>query len=239
MPMVGHAGIKKKLKAAQVSDNEAQQVVEGLEKLTDQNVPSDGIDTIVQKSIVDAVFRANFINNPSVGLKILAKEAPKISPKAPEKVPDAPKLRPPPTELPPDSTTDQPRLPIDQYRIEIATKGDQMQVYDTKIFLILGDENLAPGDGIVEGKATLYFCPDNLVLPANRFIITTPEPDPNLAPGDSPPPTGNPVVEAHVYFHNRQLDAILDLLRNEKYVTFFFNQDRREAGIDIWFKKVG
>ena len=242
IPIVGSNILKKELIEANVPKEDVVKILRNVNELADSGISREGVFKVVEKAKTDINFRASFLANPAIilGIPELAKENSEALRKVKERLGGGL----PHAELPLQERrreilkTDEEKV-IRTYRIEIASKGDEMQVYDSKIYLSFLDPNLAPGDSIEVHKATLYFCPDNLNLPPNRgFVYITPEPpDPNRAPGDSDPVKRE--IECHIYYHNRKLSPILDVLRNERPVYFYYKAEKREAGIRTYLENVG
>lgn len=72
-----------------------------------------------------------------------------------------------------------------------------------------------------EGTGFLYFCSDDADLTDNRIRIQHDRPT------------------HYVYYHERYLPIVIDVLGNEKPITFFFNDETLYAGIRTGSEPVG
>jgi len=99
---------------------------------------------------------------------------------------------------------------ITSYSIKLASEANISTVYISVVYL-----------HTTSGTGFLYFCPDNAELPSNRIRMQH----------------GRPTY--YVYYHNRYLPIVIDVLRNEKPITFFFNDTSLYAGIRTGSEPVG
>ncbi len=99
---------------------------------------------------------------------------------------------------------------ITSYSIKLASEANISTVYISVISL-----------HTTSGTGFLYFCPDNAELPSNRIRMQH----------------GRPTY--YVYYHNRYLPIVIDVLRNEKPIRFFFDDSSLYAGISTGSEPVG
>jgi len=99
---------------------------------------------------------------------------------------------------------------ITSYSVKLASEANISTVYTSVIYL-----------HTTSGTAFLNFCRDDVELPSNRIRMQH----------------GRPTY--YVYYHNRYLPIIIDVLRNEKPIVFFFNDSSLYAGIRTGSEPVG
>lgn len=99
---------------------------------------------------------------------------------------------------------------ITSYSIKLASEANISTVYTSVVYL-----------HTTSGTGFLYFCPDDAELPDNNIRIQNERPTYN------------------VYYHHRYLPIIIDVLRNEKPISFYFNDSSLSAGIRTGNEPVG
>jgi hypothetical protein len=99
---------------------------------------------------------------------------------------------------------------ITSYSIKLASEANISTDYISVVYL-----------HTTSGTAFLCFCPDDAELPSNGIRIQH----------------GRPTYD--VYYHHRYLPIVIDVLRNEKPIKFFFNDDTMYAGVRTGSEPVG
>lgn len=99
---------------------------------------------------------------------------------------------------------------ITSYSIKLASDANISTKYISVVYL-----------HTTSGTAFLCFCPDDADLPSNGIRMQH----------------GKPTYD--VYYHDRYLPVVIDVLRNEKPITFFFDESSLYAGIRTGHEPVG
>ena len=113
---------------------------------------------------------------------------------------------------------------ITNYELKVASESGNQEVFKCMIYLVLAAGGVSPSDDSVRiyPGAHPYFCPENISLPSNSFR------------------TGQYGERTYfVYYHERYLQTIVDILRNEKPVMFFFFAATNYSGITSNEERVG
>lgn len=91
---------------------------------------------------------------------------------------------------------------VTHYSVKLASEANNPDPYKSVIYL-----------STTLGTAFLYFYPDTEALPNNKIRIQS----------------GSKTYD--VFYHHRYLAILIDILRNEKPVYFFFDETTKYAGI--------
>ena len=99
---------------------------------------------------------------------------------------------------------------ITSYSVKLASEANISTTYISVVTL-----------HTTSGMGFLYFCPDDAELPSNRIRMQN----------------GRRTYDVH--YHHRYLPIVIDVLRNEKPIKFFFNDSSLYAGIRTGSEPVG
>jgi hypothetical protein len=91
---------------------------------------------------------------------------------------------------------------VNRYSVKIASEASNPHSYKSVVYL-----------DTTAGIGFLYFCPDDAQLPENSIRMQH----------------GRPTY--YVWYHHSYLVNVIDLLRNEKPILFFFDDRSKYAGI--------
>ena len=99
---------------------------------------------------------------------------------------------------------------VTQYSVKLPAQANNRSRYEAVIYLTTS-----------AGTAFLYFYPNDTALPDNRIRIQH----------------GRPTY--YVYYHNNHLSEVISNLRNERPISFFFNEESRYSTIRTGSESVG